>query len=646
MAINHHNFEYAAGPTFPEDVGDRYYTQDLGRDYWSKIDDAGRKVANGFVTFPVLIKDSNITKGTLYTDIDIPIARGIVLYEVDVPNSYAALPPSVTQEDVYCRIETTAQTDFDISATATLDGVTTNYIKVTYNETDGSSRARAKKAGSYVYEKAVSFTITVDSVAPTDYDLVLGTLVGDGAASLVINSYIRTPSYDAEYDYVVKTQEDWNVIIDYTAANQYRIKDNVKSIFVKSLSGGYQMTGATSPLQEGDAWGYIETNDCTRIVFEPGAFIDMHQNIGYIEVDTDYCYLEGVSVRGDTGASSAIVRSFLLNANYVTFFNCNSTKRLSNVACTIFEGSGTAKHNETTNLIGCRVEEITTSNDLYAFRYFNNITNSIIYNIDSTGGGSSIYVFHTVKNVTNSYIKELDATGGIAVIAYVENASNIYMEDFDAVLSVWGITDSYNCKNINMTDFEASGGPCYGVRDSELISNCKCVKFDATGNCNAYYLSNQLSNCYAEDIDNSGGNAYGFYDCDNCSNCTAITCDTGFYDCNYLGICFGNSNSVSGFYNCGQLGMCQGSANGVNGYDTCLMINSCWASSNGADGYNNCDTCIGSISNTNTGDGFQDCNHIEHNRASGNGGAAYNNCFADLAATRAAAVTDSGGDNA
>ena len=145
--INRHNSEYAVGHTYPEAAGDRYYAQDMFRDMNFCLNDSGQKVAAGFTFFPVLLKDANMTKGTNWDDLNIPAAKGIVEYEVDVPLSYASLPPTVTQEDIYVRIETSSETDFDISG-ATLDGVTTNYVKVTYTQTDGSSRARAKKAGT------------------------------------------------------------------------------------------------------------------------------------------------------------------------------------------------------------------------------------------------------------------------------------------------------------------------------------------------------------------------------------------------------------------------------------------------------------------------------------------------------------------
>ena len=666
--INHHNFAYEAGPTFPTAIGDRYYAQDLARDYWSKIDDAGKKVAGGFDTFPVLLKDSNITKGTLWTDINIPIARGIVKFEVDVPNSYAALPPTVTQEDVYCRIETTAEVDFDISGTATLDGATPNYIKVTYSETDGATRTRAKKAGSYVYEKAISYTITVDAVAPTDYDLCLGTLIGDGAASLIIESYTRTRHLNGSYDYVVETQEDWNIIIDYTAANQYRIKDDVKSIYVKYLAGGYQMTGATSPLQEGDAYGYIETNDCTRIVFEPGAFIDMHQNIGYLEIDTDYCYLDGVSMQGDKGAASAITRSFLLNANYVTFINCDSQTRLSDTDIIIFEGSGTASHNETSKVINCSIIDIDSSGSLTGFRYFYNLDNIRIYDIESTA--SDVYPIYDITNLKNCYIEKVDASllnKFIYGLYNVINCSHIYMKDFDAVSIVRGGTNLINCTNIYMEDFSSisslgltgctscsniyiynlisTASVCYGINNSSNLSNCYCKQLDGSTNCYAFTNSTQLSNCYAEDIDSSGGNAYGFYDCDHVTGSKATTCDTGFYDCDFITGCIADTNSVHGFDACESVGESLSISNTTNGFNDCITISACVSRNNGGDGFNNCDRVMGSRAFTNTGNGFKDCNQIGGNRSTGNG-TQYNNCFADYAGTVGQADSSAGGWNA
>lgn len=651
--INHHNFVYAAGPTFPEAVGDRYYAQDLARDYWSKIDDAGRKVAIGFSAFPVLIKDSNVTKGTLYTDINIPVARGIVKYEVDIPNSYASLPPTVTQEDVYCRIETTAQTDFDISVTANLDGVTTNYVKVTYNETDGASRARAKKAGTYVYEKAVSFTITVDDTAPTDYDLVLATLVGDGATTLVIESYTRTASYNTEYDYIVSTQEDFNILIDYTAANQYKIKDNVKSIFVKSLSGGYQMTGATSPLQEGDLYGYIETNDCTRIVFEPGAFIDMHQNIGYLEVDTDYCHLNGVSIRGDKGAASAIQRSFLLNADYVTYNNCDSQTRLSNATPTyVFEGSSTASHNDSSNYINCFISDIDSSNTFRCFYKCKNIINTHVISIGQSSG-SVVSIFELCENIDNFYIETIDAPNNRVSIANdCKIIKNGKIKDIDGLYTILFSTCEI-ISNLHIEDIDQTGAAIFnsnGFASCEIINNVKIIQMDSANNCYAYFQCDQLTNCYAEDIDSSGGNSYGFYDCNIITSCKVTDVDSGagnyygFYDCTEISGCLA-IDCEDGYYMCSQISGCRAQGNDNNGFFDCDRISACIGNGNGNDGFEDCTIISASLATGNTGNGFDGCKNMTANRSTANTAANYLNSFADWASANACADTNLGGYN-
>lgn len=680
MAIKHHNYDYLAGPTFPEAVGDRFYAQDIFRDFHFSLDNAGRKIAGAYETFPVLIKDSAVKKGTLWTDLDIPIARGIVEYEVDVPLSYAALPPTVTQEDIYVRIETAAETDFDISGTATLDGVTVNYIKVTYNETDGSSRTRAKKAGTYVYEKAVSYTITVDAVAPTNKDLVLGEVVGDGAASLVITPYTRTRHLNAAYDYVVETQEDFNVLIDYTAANQYRIKDDVKSVYVKYLSGGYQMTGATSPLQEGDSYGYIETNDCTRIVFEPGAFIDMHQNIGYIEVDTDYCYLDGVSVQGDKGAASAIARSFLLNANYVTFMNCDSQTRLSNAASSVFEGSGTASHNQTSTYINCKVFDYDSSAEIIIMENCQNVQNINVQDIECTGI-ANLYILKGCQDVDGVKIIQIDhssATGGnIDCIYDCTNISNVYIYDIDAVgtsASLECFYNCYNCENIKIedvdadylirvfelcrnvsnvivTDIESASDSVRGFVTSYNLSNCRISSMDADNGCVGFYQSDYISTCEVDDLDNeTAGDAFGFYLCNNISACYCSDIDStvnnyhGFYDCTQLSSCYATT-CEDGFNACKQIAGCKSESNDNNGFMDCNRIVGSLATGNGNDGFEDCNVISGTTSSANTGNGYDGCKNMTANRSNGNTAANYNNSFADFAGTQACADTAAGGYN-
>ena len=56
------------------------------------------------------------------------------------------------------------------------------------------------------------------------------------------------------FSYIVTSQSTFNDLIERIAANQYKIKDGYNSVYVKTIIGGYLMTGETSPLSGGDTW--------------------------------------------------------------------------------------------------------------------------------------------------------------------------------------------------------------------------------------------------------------------------------------------------------------------------------------------------------------------------------------------------------
>ncbi len=187
MIAKHFNQEYDAGDGFPKNVGDRYYSQDMGRDYHYLLDRMGLIAQDIIGERPLIVSGGVVSKGGSADEINITACVGYVEFEVDVPNSFASLPPSVSQEDIEMkRVVSTQQTNLDISATATLDGATTNYVKLNYIEADGASRNRAKRAGSYAYDQSPSFAIVVDTVSPTDKDIVLLAFTWDGVLANVL----------------------------------------------------------------------------------------------------------------------------------------------------------------------------------------------------------------------------------------------------------------------------------------------------------------------------------------------------------------------------------------------------------------------------------------------------------------------------
>lgn len=75
------------------------------------------------------------------------------------------------------------------------------------------------------------------------------------------------------YDQVIMSQETFNSIWERTGANAYKVKDSITSLLIKPLTGGYFLTGATSPLSGGDTWGVFTLNNVMNMVCENESLI-------------------------------------------------------------------------------------------------------------------------------------------------------------------------------------------------------------------------------------------------------------------------------------------------------------------------------------------------------------------------------------
>ena len=183
--MNHHNFDYDG--TVPFYVGDRYYGQDRARDFWASYDKRGIFNLADVGNTGLRTKGDDVTIGSSFTQINIPAQAGILSGTVEVPLSYAALPPTKQSVIIKIAVESPALTNFDLSATAAnLNGSTINNLKLSYVENDGASRARIKKAGSYIYEKEPSYEIICDASSAAEGEILIATLVGDGSTFLTI----------------------------------------------------------------------------------------------------------------------------------------------------------------------------------------------------------------------------------------------------------------------------------------------------------------------------------------------------------------------------------------------------------------------------------------------------------------------------
>lgn len=333
----------------------------------------------------------------------------------------------------------------------------------------------------------------------------------------------RTQLWDAlrismsPYDYIVNSQSTFVSIIERVAANQYKFKNNYTSILFKPVTGGYSMVGVSSPLSGGDTWGYIETNDCSRLVFEGGTHINFASSIGYIKVDTDDCVLDGVAVSGDVAVAGAVVQSFLLAAHRVEYRGCKTYDRNSNVDFACFQGSGTALHNITSKYTNCSVYTIDGSDKIYGFKDCMNLSGCVVYDIDGTG--DNLIGIQSCINLSNCYVYDMESDdNNVYGIRFCDQVANCTVEKIKAI----GI------------------GVVEGFGYNNQISACKAKEIDSNGgSVTGFVYNSQISACLAKDIDGNTGDAHGFVFCTQISACEADDIDSvsgvaeGFKDCSY-----------------------------------------------------------------------------------------------------------------
>jgi WD40 repeat protein len=189
MISKHHNNEFdAVSPNgVPNAAGDRYFGQDLFRDFCYLMDRLGLSFKDIIKHIPFRAEGGAVSQGTGAT-LNITLGFGYAKFSVQTVLSYGATPPSTQDEDIEAiRVAWTAQTDMALpSYTA---GGAINYVKVAYTELDGTTRARAKKAGSYAYEQSPSYAFTVDTTPPTDYELCIKTFT-EAAGTFTFSEYL------------------------------------------------------------------------------------------------------------------------------------------------------------------------------------------------------------------------------------------------------------------------------------------------------------------------------------------------------------------------------------------------------------------------------------------------------------------------
>ena len=195
MEFRQHNFTLD-GSDLPYCIGDRQYAQDKARDFWHLKEYVGMVLESYLEE-----TDTNITisgcagsQGAGHT-LSWTAGKIKVPYTTKTPTDWSALPPPMTAHTIPIIVDIPAMTNQAI-ASATTDGVTTNYAKFEYNESTTSSRTRAKKAGAYDSEVEPSYTFTCDSTPPTASEVSFATFTSDGATLTFTDAEQR---FDGDY---------------------------------------------------------------------------------------------------------------------------------------------------------------------------------------------------------------------------------------------------------------------------------------------------------------------------------------------------------------------------------------------------------------------------------------------------------------
>jgi hypothetical protein len=207
MLTKKFNLKYNA--TLPFNVGDRYYSQDMIRDFRYLTNQANQIVPamTGGKT-KCILSGGDVTSG-FYTfmQINITALEAFVLYSVEIPNSFTGLPPSKTSEDIYVPIKVPALTNIPLASYGTvLDGITINYIKIAFKETNGNTRNRAKAVGNYNYEILDDYLLTINPVVPTNYEICLGTVVSNNLNMIAFSPLLRDfgfGMFDTNLSYII-----------------------------------------------------------------------------------------------------------------------------------------------------------------------------------------------------------------------------------------------------------------------------------------------------------------------------------------------------------------------------------------------------------------------------------------------------------
>ncbi len=415
-----------------------------------------------------------------------------------------------------------------------------------------------ERAGKFLAFDASGVPIAADAVTGAPVTPFMETVLDD---STLLEA---RDTLHIAYDVVVRTQAQFNAIIERVSANRYKISNAVRSLYLryKTGGGGYYCYGVTSFLSGGDTWGYIETNNCARIVMEPATYLFFGNARGYLKVTTIGAVVEGVEVRGNTiTAAAGADYSFLVAAQNVTLRNCISNEIYTDSDFSAFAGG----NYKSARFEGCKVYTIncnTAGRTIRAFYQCYNISGAYVEDITIANG--SALLFDNCYFINNSYIYNVSSIQDLYGFSQCENISNCYIDTFSVTGSSSVSCGFANCNEISSSTVKgvtnsSTSGSNYAFVSCNRVSACKAINIQSTGSSGTAQGFNScyhISACYAENVNaSSTATAYGFNACRNISGCDVTSLTTasgnafGYLSCVRISACYCGAITSSGTKN-------------------------------------------------------------------------------------------------
>jgi hypothetical protein len=275
---------------------------------------------------------------------------------------------------------------------------------------------------------------------------------------------------------VIASQLAFNNCIERVAANQYKIKDDYTSLYLKYVTGGYACFGSNSFLSDGDTWGYLDTNNCKLIQFENGAYLFAGDTPFYLRITGVGCGLIFPSIKGSGVTDAAVQYSYYIATTGVRLLMPKVVDRYTNTDYVSFYSSSEDSEQ--------------------------NIVAPVIDNITETGG--SITRFYQCLNVVDFYwnvekVRHVNTQSDFNLLFERVAANQYKFRDGITTVKMGILAGGYQISGI------LSGGDTWGY-----IQTNNCVKIECEPG--AYfdwddmlgYLETNTDDCVLDGVDIRG----------------------------------------------------------------------------------------------------------------------------------------------